>query len=90
MLLLDDNRSLGPAASQEPDYYKTYNKNFTKTSVDVSELNVTSLIQELRTGQRYHPPKDASSKTNAARGPTTIEVGQTLGPCGNNCMIQIH
>lgn len=54
--------------------YKTYNKQFEKTAVDISQLNITALLHELRSGQRYRAPKEAKAKTQAARGPTTIDV----------------
>jgi len=55
--------------------YETYNKQFTKTAVDIAEQNVTALLHELRTGERYARPakgKGGPEATRSARGPTTM------------------
>eukprot|EP00798_Chlamydomonas_sp_ICE-L_P019012 gene19012-25603_t len=58
---------------EEDSFYKYSNKQWVHHAVDIAEHNITALIHELRTGERYSLPNEEATHAKLARGPTTME-----------------
>ncbi|XP_068707855.1 dynein axonemal assembly factor 3-like isoform X2 [Montipora foliosa] len=59
--------------SEEKSLFKTSNGQHVKTSTHVSEYNVTALMHEIMTGEKYAPPK-SDDKDAAKKEKATLQV----------------
>jgi hypothetical protein len=60
---------------EDEGFYKTANKEFRYTAVDISERNILALMHELDTEKEMMPKEtDRLYRAAAARGPTDAEV----------------
>ena len=58
---------------EDPSFFASSNKAFSRTAVDVAEHNVMTLLHELRSGERYVVRSGEAHRAKVARGPTSLE-----------------